>query len=192
MKAYGWFFVVTFAVIGIFVFSGVGLAQAKKATPSPTPAKGETQGVLNMTIGLVDINKIFDSHPNTQKAAEIEKKVVEELQKRQQELNERGKGKTKEEVDQLEKEMNAEWAPVRDEMLKERQALLDARYADVIAAIKKVAEELKLTLVIRSELRIPVSQKELLEMPLVFYGGLDITDKVIEAMKGVLGNKAGQ
>ncbi len=117
---------------------------------------------------------------------------MEELQKRQQELNEKGKGKTKEEVDQLEKEMNAEWTPVRDEMLKERQKFLDERYADVIAAVKKVAEELKLTLVIRSELRIPVSQKELLEMPLVFYGGLDITDRVIEALKGIVGNKAGQ
>jgi len=59
------------------------------------------------------------------------------------------------------------------------------RYGDVIAAIKKVAESQKLTLVIRSELRIPVSQNELLEMPLVLYGGLDITDQVIEEIKNI-------
>ena len=81
--------------------------------------------------------------------------------------------------------MNAEWAPVRDQILKERQDLVNKRYGDVIAAIRKVAESQKLTLVIRSELRIPVSQNELLEMPLVLYGGLDITDQVIEEIKNI-------
>ena len=60
--------------------------------------------------------------------------------KRQTELNEKGKGKTREEVQKLEEEMNAEWAPVRDQILKERQDLINQRYSDVIAAVKKVAE----------------------------------------------------
>jgi Skp family chaperone for outer membrane proteins len=101
-------------------------------------------------------------------------------------LNEKGKGKTREEVQKLEEEMNAEWAPVRDQILKERQDLINQRYSDVIAAVKKVAESQKLTLVIRSELRIPVSQNELLEMPIVFYGGIDITDQVIEEIKNIV------
>ncbi|MDI3542941.1 MAG: outer membrane protein [Candidatus Atribacteria bacterium] len=137
------------------------------------------------TVGLVDINKILDSHPNTQKILDAENRLQEEMQKRQVELNEKGKGKTKEEVQKLEEEMNAEWAPVRDQMLKERQDLVNQRYSDVIAAIRKVAESKKLTLVIRSELRIPVSQNELLEMPIVLYGGVDITDQVIEEIKNI-------
>ena len=88
--------------------------------------------------------------------------------------------------------MNAEWTPIRDEMLKDRQALLDERYGDIIAAVKKVAESMKLTLVIRSELRVPVSQKELLEMPLVFYGGVDITDRVIEELQNLVAARANQ
>ncbi|MGB4411771.1 MAG: OmpH family outer membrane protein, partial [Atribacterales bacterium] len=125
-------------------------------------------------------------HPNTQKILDAEKKLQEEMEKRQTELNEKGKGKTREEVQKLEEEMNAEWAPVRDQILKERQDLINQRYSDVIAAVKKVAESQKLTLVIRSELRIPVSQNELLEMPIVFYGGIDITDQVIEEIKNIV------
>ncbi len=138
------------------------------------------------TVGLIDINKILDAHPNTQKILDAEKKLQEEMEKRQTELNEKGKGKTREEVQKLEEEMNAEWAPVRDQILKERQDLINQRYSDVIAAVKKVAESQKLTLVIRSELRIPVSQNELLEMPIVFYGGIDITDQVIEEIKNIV------
>ena len=73
------------------------------------------------------------------------------MQKRQAELNEKGKGKTREEVQKLEEEMNAEWAPVRDQILKERQDLVNKRYGDVIAAIRKVAESQKLTLVIKRD-----------------------------------------
>jgi len=136
-------------------------------------------------VGLIDINKVLDAHPSTQKILDAEKKLLEEKDKRQTELNEKGKGKTIEEVQKLEEEMNAEWAPVRDQILKERQDLINQRYSDVIAAIRKVAESQKLTLVIRSELRIPVSQNELLEMPIVLYGGIDITDQVIEEIKNI-------
>ncbi|MGC8777218.1 MAG: OmpH family outer membrane protein [Candidatus Caldatribacteriaceae bacterium] len=190
-KGYLGFTVALLAMILVLV-SGLALAQSKKATPSPKPASTDDAGISVSSIGLLDINKIFEAHPNTAKIVEIEKKINEEFQKRQQELTEKGKGKTKEEVQKLEEEMNAEWAPVRDEMLKNRQALLDERYMDIIAAVKKVAESMKLALVVRSELRIPVSQKEVLEMPLVFYGGVDITDKVIEELKSLTASKANQ
>lgn len=187
-KSYGkWMRIIWGVVLVSFLFSGVVLAQGKKATPSPTPAP-----VAAISIGLLDINKVFDSHPNTTKIVELEKKINEEFQKRQQELTEKGKGKTKEEVQKLEAEMNAEWVPIRDEMLKKRQVLLDERYRDIILAVKKVAEDMKLTLVIRSELRIPVSQKELLEMPLVFYGGVDITSVVIKELENLAASKTDQ
>ncbi len=68
MKSYRWFVVVAFVVVGMVVFAGFAFAQAKKATPSPAPAKSENQGTGGaISIGLIDINKIFDSHPNTQK-----------------------------------------------------------------------------------------------------------------------------
>lgn len=172
----------------VFVGSAVFLAQAQaqvkkssQASPSPLPA--------SLGIGVVDINRVFDAHPNTARITEVEKKIAEEFQKRQQELNEKGKGKTREEVQKLEEEMNAAWTPVRDEMLKERQMLIEERYSDVIAAIRKTAESLKLALVIRSELRIPVSQKEVLEMPLVLYGGTDITDQVIQEVQAIVAAK---
>ncbi|MEN3185156.1 MAG: OmpH family outer membrane protein [Atribacterota bacterium] len=181
------------SVVTIFLLvSGLAFAQSKKATPSPKPAPTGNPETNVSSIGLLDINKIFEAHPNTAKIVELEKKINEEFQKRQQELTEKGKGKTKEEVQKLEEEMNAEWMPIRDEMLKNRQALLDERYGDIIAAVKNVSENMKLTLVIRSELRIPVSQKELLEMPLIFYGGVDITDKVIEELKNLVASKTNQ
>lgn len=184
--------VIVSVVMVFLLVSGLAFAQTKKATPSPKPTPTDNPGVNVSSIGLLDINKVFEAHPNTAKIVELEKKINEEFQKRQQELTERGKGKTKEEVQKLEEEMNAEWAPIRDEMLKNRQNLLDERYGDIITAVKKVAENMKLALVIRSELRIPVSQKELLEMPLVFYGGLDITDKVIEELKNLVASKTNQ
>lgn len=184
--------VIVSVVMVFLLVSGLAFAQTKKATPSPKPASTDNPEVNVSSIGLLDINKVFEAHPNTAKIVELEKKINEEFQKRQQELTEKGKGKTKEEVQKLEEEMNAEWAPIRDEMLKNRQALLDERYGDIIAAVKKVAENMKLTLVIRSELRIPMSQKELLEMPLVFYGGIDITDKVIEELKNLVASKTNQ
>lgn len=168
-----------FILLGVTLVGTSSFAQTKKAAPAPGPS-----------IGIVDINKVFDAHPNTAKIADVEKKIAEEYQKRQQELNEKGKGKTREEVQKLEEEMNAEWAPVRDAMLKERQALIEERYGDVIAAIRKVAESMQLTLVIRSTLRIPVNQKEVLEMPLVLYGGTDITDAVIQELQNIVAARA--
>lgn len=94
------------------------------------------------------------------------------------------KGKeNQEEVRELEDQMNIEWAPVGEEMLKQRQELINQRYSDVIDSIKAVAESMKLSLVIRTQIRVPVSQNEAVDMPVVLYGGTDITDKVIEKLK---------
>jgi len=49
-------------------------------------------------VGLVDVNKILNAHPGTQKILEVENRLQEEMQKRQAELNEKGKGKTREDV----------------------------------------------------------------------------------------------
>jgi Skp family chaperone for outer membrane proteins len=82
--------------------------------------------------------------------------------------------------------MNAEWKPIRDAMLAERQELINQRYQDIIQAIKQVAEAQGLTLVLRSEVRVPVSQKELLDIPLVFYGGVDITEQVLAELEKIV------
>lgn len=160
----------------VTVVSLLGLSVVSWAASKPADVK----------IGLVDINKVFAAHPNTQKIADLEQKLLDEMQKRQAELNEKGKGKTREEVQKLEEEMNAEWKPVRDAMLAERQDLVNQRYQDVIQAIKQVAEAQGLTLVLRSEVRVPVSQKELLDIPLVFYGGVDITEQVLAELEKIV------
>jgi len=183
-------FVISTMVGILVVLLGSTLVLAQTQTKKPAQGQASsTSSSGTVAIGVVDINKIFDAHPNTAKIAELEKKIAEEFQRRQQELNEKGKGKTREEVQKLEEEMNAAWAPVRDEMLKERQTLIEERYGDVISAIRKVAESMKLALVIRSTLRIPVNQKEVLEMPLVLYGGVDVTDQVIQELQNIVAAK---
>ncbi len=178
------FFVIT-VVLVVVLLGGALFAQTQ--TKKTSQGQASSQPALSSSnIGIVDINKVFDAHPNTAKIAEVEKQIADEFQKRQQELNEKGKGKTREEVQKLEEEMNAAWAPVRDEMLKKRQALVEERYSDVIAAVRKVADSMKLSLVIRSGIRIPVSQREVLEMPLVLYGGVDITDQVIKELENIV------
>ncbi len=146
-------------------------------------AMAATNSLDSSQIGLVDINKIFDSHPHTRQLAQLEDELMSEMQKRQQMLNEKGRGKTREEVLALEQEMNLEWEPIRDRMLQERQNLIDTRYLDVIDAIRTISERRNLVLVIRSELRVPVAEREMLEMPLVLYGGIDITDEVIQRVQ---------
>ena len=82
-KSYLWLMVVSLIVLMVSV-SGLALAQTKKATPSPKPASNPAGAAPS--IGLLDINKIFEAHPNTARIVEIEKKITEEFQKRQQEL----------------------------------------------------------------------------------------------------------
>lgn len=161
----------------VVVISLLSFSVASWAASKPT---------ADLKVGLVDINKVFNAHPNTQKIADLEQKLLDEMKKRQQELNEKGKGKTREEVQKLEEEMNAEWKPIRDAMLAERQELINQRYQDIIQAIKQVAEAQGLTLVLRSEVRVPVSQKELLDIPLVFYGGVDITEQVLAELEKIV------
>ncbi len=146
-------------------------------------ALAATNSLDSSQIGLVDINKIFDSHPNTRRLSELEQELMRELEQRQQMLNEMGRGKTREEVLALEEEMNIEWEPIRDQMLQERQNLIDERYLDVIEAIRTISERRNLVLVIRSELRVPVGEREMLEMPVVLYGGVDITDEIIQQVQ---------
>ncbi|HSV32438.1 MAG TPA: OmpH family outer membrane protein [Atribacteraceae bacterium] len=147
------------------------------------PVFAATNPLDPSTIGLVDINRIFDTHPITSQLAELERELVTELEKRQQDLNARGRGKTREEVQALEAEMNLEWEPIRDEMIRKRQDFIDQRYLSVIEAIRKIAEEMNLVLVIRREMRIPVGEREMLEMPVVLYGGVDITEQVVAALR---------
>ncbi len=171
-------------VLSIFFIGALSLA-ANPPKATPTPATAEKSTTDSSSVGLIDIEKLFNAHPNTQKIIDLEKQFVAEKQKRQQDLNEKGKGKTREEVRVLEDQMNAEWAPIGEQMLKQRQDLINQRYSDVITAIKKVAESMKLSMVLRSQLRVPVSQTEAVDMPLVLYGGTDITDKVIEQLKNL-------
>jgi len=175
-------FLVTGLLVVLSLFFIGTLSSWAANPPKATPVAVEKAATAS-SVGLIDIEKLFNAHTNTQTIVDLEKQFVVEKQKRQQDLNEKGKGKTREEVRALEDQMNTEWAPIGEQMLKQRQDLINQRYNDVIAAVRTVAESMKLSLVLRTQIRVPVSQTEAVDMPLVLYGGTDITDKVIEQLK---------
>ncbi len=159
MKRVGLIF--TLVLLSVFVFSlGVSFAASFK-------------------IGFVDMVKVYKEHPLSEKIIELNNKLQEEFKKRQIQLNEAGKGKTPEEIKALEKKYNKEWTPIKEKMLSQIKDLENKRRESIINAIRTIAKKLKLSLVLRSEVNIPLSKGGALDYPIVLYGGIDITEQVI-------------
>jgi Skp family chaperone for outer membrane proteins len=129
-------------------------------------------------VGLVNLTQLISSHPHTQKINQITQNLRQELQKRQEELNKQGKGLDETELKKLEDKFNKEWEPIKQKIIAEIQSYQAARYSDIIEAIISVGDKGKYDLILNSEIKVPAGT-DILNYPIVLYGGEDITQDVI-------------
>lgn len=132
----------------------------------------------NAKVGLIDFLEIISSHPYTEKINQLSLTLVEELKKRQEELNKQGKGLDETELKKLEDKFNKEWEPTKQKILTEMKSYQASRNSDIIEAIKVIGVKGKYDLILNSEIKVPTGNDTLI-YPIVFYGGEDITQDVI-------------
>ena len=130
-------------------------------------------------VGLVNLTEVVSSHPLTEKIAETNLNLRDELQKRQEDLNKQGKGLDESELKKLEDKFNKEWTPIKEKLIAELKSYQATRYSDVILAIKTIGEKGQYDLIINSEIKLPAGS-DVLNYPVALYGGEDITQDVIE------------
>ncbi len=129
-------------------------------------------------IGLINLAEVISGHPYTQNINQLSLNLREELQKRQEELNAQGKGLDETGLKKLEDKFNKEWNPIKEKILAEIKSYQAARYSDIIVAIKVVGDKGKYDLILNSEIKVPAGT-DILNYPIVLYGGEDITQDVI-------------
>ncbi len=129
-------------------------------------------------IGLVNLAEVLNNHPYTKEINQLTLTLRDELQKRQEELNKQGKGLEEVELKKLEDKFNKEWEPIKQKIIAEMRSYQAARFSGVIEAIKAVGDRLKCDLIINSEIKVPAGT-DILNYPIVLYGGEDITQDVI-------------
>ncbi len=129
-------------------------------------------------IGLVNLAEVISNHSYTQNINQLNISLREELQKRQEELNKQGKGLDEVELKKLEDKFNKEWEPIKQKIIAEIRSYQATRYSDIIEAIIAVGNKGKYDLILNSEIKVPVGT-DILNYPIVLYGGEDITQDVI-------------
>ena len=135
-------------------------------------------------IGIVSLTRVTASHPNTEKISQLNQELRTELQTRQEELNQRGKGLEEAELIKLEEQFNAEWEPVKQKLLAQMQALQAERNSDIIQAIRTVGENGNYQAIINSE--VPVhTGSDISEYPVILYGGENVTQEVIAEIQRI-------
>jgi len=143
-----------------------------------------TTTALAQNIGLVNLDKVTASHPNTEKINQLSQELRIELQTRQEKLNQEGKGLEESELIKLEEEFNQEWEPIKQKMLTQLQALQAERNSDIIQAIKAVGEKGSYEVILNSE--VPVfTGNDITNYPIILYGGDNITQDVIAEIEKV-------
>lgn len=111
-------------------------------------------------IGCVDFNKAMFQHP---KMEQVQKQMQDVMSKKEQEMR---TAIEKESNDQKKQEI---YNTKRREMATEEQKLIQPIYKDIDLAIRTVAQAKKITVVV--------------EKAATFYGGVDITNDVINELK---------
>lgn len=132
----------------------------------------------NAKVGLINFLEILSSHPYTEKINQLSLTLVEELKKRQEELNKQGKGLDETELKKIEEKFNKEWEPTKQKIITEMNSYQASRYSDIIEAVKVIGDKGKYDLILNSEIKVPTGNDTLI-YPIVFYGGEDITQDVI-------------
>jgi Skp family chaperone for outer membrane proteins len=132
----------------------------------------------NAKVGLINLSEIISSHPYTEKINQLRLTLGEELKKRQEELNKQGKGLDETELKKLEDKFNNEWEPTKQKIITEMNSYQASRYSDIIEAVKVIGDKGKYDLILNSEIKVPTGT-DILNYPIVLYGGEDITQDVI-------------
>jgi Skp family chaperone for outer membrane proteins len=144
-----------------------------------------TTTALAQNIGLVNLDKVTASHPNTENINQLSNELRTELQGRQEKLNQEGKGLEESELLKLEEKFNQEWEPVKQKMLTQLQALQAERNSDIIQAIKAVGEKGNYEVILNSE--VPVfTGNDMTNYPIILYGGDNITQDVIAEIEKIV------
>jgi len=120
-----------------------------------TPALGQA-----FTVGYVDMQRALDNHP---RKASSERALQEFFQAKQREFRERSKGMTAEQRQLLDREL-------QQQVLAKRQELLGGLDREIRAAIEEVARAQGVAVV--------------LERSVVLFGGVDLTEQVIQKVGG--------
>ncbi len=129
------------AVIGVVLWQG-------------TPVLGQS-----LTIGYVDMQKALDSHP---RRAASEKALQEFFQAKQREFQDRAKGLSAVQRQELDRQL-------QQQFVQKREELLGGLDKDIRAAVTKVAKDRGIGIV--------------LDRNAVLYGGTDLTDAVIAQLR---------
>jgi outer membrane protein len=112
------------------------------------------------TVGIIDPQKVLFQHP---KFKQTQDQINAMMQKKEQEA------KAAIEKEKDEKKKAQIYQQKRSEASQNEQKLMEPLFKDINVAIEKVAKGKKLSVVINKAA--------------VFYGGVDITDDVIQALK---------
>ena len=134
-------------------------------------AIGFTSNLHAENIGVVDLQKVFVSYKETDKARkDFEKKQKElrdELEEKQKTLEKAQKDNKKpEEIQKLVQEIQEELQPKQEDLIKLNNELMASIRADILRSAKKVAKDYGIDIVIDKQA--------------VLHGGFDLTDFVIE------------
>lgn len=125
-------------------------------------------------VGTVDTARIFrDAKSISQAQAEIrkeEEKLQDELAGRQKKLEEARKTLKEEELDKLRSKYTGELGQMRERAQKLNATLSQKVKGMVEAAIRQIAAQRKVDLVVDKQA--------------VFFGGLDLTDEVVKKLNG--------
>ncbi|MCX5750472.1 MAG: OmpH family outer membrane protein [Candidatus Saganbacteria bacterium] len=125
------------------------------------------------SIGYIDVQKVFKSFKETDKAQDELKKSEEEFrkdfEKSQKKLEEAEKsGKTKIELEKMKEELEKDLSPKRENLLRTNELLTTRLQMQILSAVKKVAKNLGLEMV--------------LDKQVVIYGGMDISEMVVNEL----------
>ncbi|MDQ7858360.1 MAG: OmpH family outer membrane protein [Armatimonadota bacterium] len=120
-----------------------------------TPALAQS-----FTVGYVDMPRALDSHP---RKASSERALQEFFQAKQREFQERSKGMTAFQRQELDRQL-------QQQILDKRNELLGGLDKEIRAAVEASAKDAGITVV--------------LDRSVVLYGGTDLTEAVIARIKG--------
>lgn len=147
-----------FSISFLFLLTLLAFSQQKTSTLLPSSS---SQKCL---IGIIDLQKAIINHPKAKESMETLKNFQEE---RQKDLDSKTKGK--ELTDEERKQITELVSKYEEEIQELDRKLTEKLLEDVKTAAEKVAKKKGLIIVIEKEA--------------VFYGGVDITEEVIQEMQ---------